>query len=197
MSEKLNSAIAVVGIDIGKNSFHVVGLDRARCDCAAAEVVAWPGGSTLCQHATVPDRHGGLRRRASSQPQAQGAWSRCPADAGEVRAALLEGTEERLPRRGGDRRGGAAADDEVRGDQDRRSARPAGVAPGARAAGQPAHRHHQSDPRLPAGARHCGAAGATLLARRVAGHPGHATRCPVATHGADHRGPGRRLAPAR
>jgi transposase len=28
MSQKLNSAIAVIGIDIGKNSFHVVGLDE-------------------------------------------------------------------------------------------------------------------------------------------------------------------------
>jgi transposase len=28
MSEKLNTAIAVIGIDIGKNSFHVVGLDQ-------------------------------------------------------------------------------------------------------------------------------------------------------------------------
>src|SRR5438093_1725834 len=28
MSEKLNSAIAVIGIDIGKNSFHIVGLDQ-------------------------------------------------------------------------------------------------------------------------------------------------------------------------
>src|SRR5262245_51922023 len=28
MSPKLNAAIAVIGIDIGKNSFHVVGLDR-------------------------------------------------------------------------------------------------------------------------------------------------------------------------
>ena len=27
MSRSLNSAIAVIGIDIGKNSFHVVGLD--------------------------------------------------------------------------------------------------------------------------------------------------------------------------
>ena len=27
MSEKPNTAIAVIGIDIGKNSFHVVGLD--------------------------------------------------------------------------------------------------------------------------------------------------------------------------
>jgi transposase len=28
MSQKLDSAIATVGIDIGKNSFHVVGLDE-------------------------------------------------------------------------------------------------------------------------------------------------------------------------
>jgi hypothetical protein len=28
MSHKLNSAIAVIGIDIGKNSFHIVGQDR-------------------------------------------------------------------------------------------------------------------------------------------------------------------------
>ena len=28
MSDKLNSAIAVIGIDIGKNSFHVVGHDQ-------------------------------------------------------------------------------------------------------------------------------------------------------------------------
>jgi transposase len=28
MSQNLNSAVAVIGIDIGKNSFHVVGLDQ-------------------------------------------------------------------------------------------------------------------------------------------------------------------------
>ena len=28
MSQKLNSAIAVMGIDIGKNSFHVIGQDK-------------------------------------------------------------------------------------------------------------------------------------------------------------------------
>jgi transposase len=28
MSQKLKSAIAVIGIDIGKNSFHVVGRDE-------------------------------------------------------------------------------------------------------------------------------------------------------------------------
>jgi transposase len=28
MSQKLNSAVAVIGIDIGKNSFHIVGHDQ-------------------------------------------------------------------------------------------------------------------------------------------------------------------------
>jgi hypothetical protein len=28
MSEKLDTAIALIGIDIGKNAFHVVGLDE-------------------------------------------------------------------------------------------------------------------------------------------------------------------------
>jgi transposase len=28
MSQKLNAAIAVIGIDIGKNSFHIVGQDH-------------------------------------------------------------------------------------------------------------------------------------------------------------------------
>jgi transposase len=33
MSDKLNSAIAVIGIDIGKNSFHVVGHDKRGAHC--------------------------------------------------------------------------------------------------------------------------------------------------------------------
>jgi len=28
MSQKLDTTIAVIGIDIGKNSFHVIGLDQ-------------------------------------------------------------------------------------------------------------------------------------------------------------------------
>ena len=43
MSQNLNSAVAVIGIDIGKNSFHVVGLDNRGAIVAASEVVAWPG----------------------------------------------------------------------------------------------------------------------------------------------------------
>src|SRR5262249_41916443 len=103
----------------------------ARSHCPAAEVVAWPGRIAAGQHAALPDWDGGLRRGASSQSQAQGSWSRCPVDAGEVRSPVFEGPEERLPRRGGNRRGGATSDDEVRGNEDRRSARPTGAASGA------------------------------------------------------------------
>ena len=41
----------------------------ARRDRAAAEVVAWPSRNSLRQYAALPDRHGSLRRRASSEPQ--------------------------------------------------------------------------------------------------------------------------------
>src|SRR5262249_44624560 len=67
----------------------------------------------------------------------------------------LSSTEERFPRCRGNRRGGAAPDDEVRRDQDRRAARLAGAAPREGAVGQSAYRHHQSDPRLLVGAGHC------------------------------------------
>jgi hypothetical protein len=40
-----------------------------------------------------------------------------------ARSALVEGSEERLPRRGDDCRGGTAPNDEVRGDEDVRTAR--------------------------------------------------------------------------
>jgi hypothetical protein len=43
MSQKSRTPIAVIGIDIGKNSFHVVGHDGRGCDYAATEVVATYG----------------------------------------------------------------------------------------------------------------------------------------------------------
>ncbi len=41
MSPTLKTAIAVVGIDIGKNSFHVVGLDQRGAIVLRAASVAW------------------------------------------------------------------------------------------------------------------------------------------------------------
>ena len=90
MSQNPDTAIAVIGIDIGKNSFHVVGLDPWR-HRAAAKVVAWSDRSATGQYATMPDWHGSLRRRPSPQPQTRGARSRCPVDAGQIRPPYSKG----------------------------------------------------------------------------------------------------------
>ena len=48
MSHKLNSEIAVIGIDIGKNWFHVVGHDRRGAMMLRQQSALWPA-SALCQ----------------------------------------------------------------------------------------------------------------------------------------------------
>jgi hypothetical protein len=72
MAEKLDSVIAVIGIDIGKNSFQVVGLGER-----GAIVVRQKWSRGRVEHGLpicpLPDRHGGLCRGASSQSAAEGA----------------------------------------------------------------------------------------------------------------------------
>jgi transposase len=51
MSEKLSSAITVIGIDIGKNSFHVVGMDRRG---AIALRQKWSRGQVEARLANMP-----------------------------------------------------------------------------------------------------------------------------------------------
>jgi transposase len=57
MSHTLNAAIAVVGIDIGKNSFRIVGHDERG---AIVLHQKWSRGQVearFCQYAAVPDRY--------------------------------------------------------------------------------------------------------------------------------------------
>jgi hypothetical protein len=68
MSQIPNSAIAVIGIDIGKNSFHVVGHDPRGAIVLRQKWVTWPSGSAARQYTALPDRHGSLRRRTSPEP---------------------------------------------------------------------------------------------------------------------------------
>ena len=75
MSQKLDTSPAVIGIDIGKNSFHIIGQNRRGSHRAAAEVVACPGAGPTRQSAAVSNWHGGMRRRASPQSHAKGTWS--------------------------------------------------------------------------------------------------------------------------
>ena len=76
MSQNLSRAISVIGIDIGKNSFHIVGLDERGAIVLRQK---WSRGQVEArvsrQYTAVPDRHGGLRRCSSPQPQTEGAWS--------------------------------------------------------------------------------------------------------------------------
>ena len=51
MSQNLNSAVAVIGIDIGKNSFHVVGLDDRG---AIALRQKWSRGQVEARLANMP-----------------------------------------------------------------------------------------------------------------------------------------------
>jgi hypothetical protein len=84
MSQTPNTAIAVIGSDIGKNSFHVVSHDARR---AIALRQKWSRGQVdarLANIPTLPVRYGGLRRRKSPEPQARIAWLRCQVDAGLI-----------------------------------------------------------------------------------------------------------------
>ena len=69
MPARARTAIAIVGIVIGKNSFHIVGLDD-RGAIALRQKRSRSQVEARCQHATLPGWHGGLLRRASSPSQA-------------------------------------------------------------------------------------------------------------------------------
>jgi len=67
----------VIGIDIGKNSFHVVGHDARGAIVLRQK---WSRGQVegaACQYTALSDRHGSLRGRTSPEPQTRIAWSRC------------------------------------------------------------------------------------------------------------------------
>jgi hypothetical protein len=84
MSQTSNTAIAVIGIGIGKNSFHVVGHDARSAIVLRQKWSRGPSGSAARQYTALPDWHGSLRRRTSPEPQTRIAWSRCQVDAGQI-----------------------------------------------------------------------------------------------------------------
>ena len=71
MSQKLNSATAVIGIDIGKNPFHVVGQDKrgsivlrqkwSRGQVEAGQDVAASMLAMACWRATLDQNQGNAK----------------------------------------------------------------------------------------------------------------------------------------
>ena len=97
MAATSQSAIAVIGIDIGKNSFHVVGLEGRG---GIVLLQTWSRGQVETRFANMSPCLIGMEacvgaHHLSRKLKALGA--RCAADAGEVRATLFQRPEERLP----------------------------------------------------------------------------------------------------
>jgi hypothetical protein len=75
MSQQSNNcAIAVIGIDIGKNSFHVVGHDQRGAIVLRQK---WSRGQVEARLASL-----------SPQPQAAATRPQCPDDASQIRATV-------------------------------------------------------------------------------------------------------------
>jgi transposase len=67
MPQKSTTAIAVIGIDIGKNSFHVVGYDaKVRCCARSGRAGKWKRGLPICHHACWGWRVHHLSRRLNA-----------------------------------------------------------------------------------------------------------------------------------
>src|SRR6187455_2814950 len=144
MSQTLNAAIAVIGIDIGKNSFHIVAFDdrgaivlrqrwsRSQVEARFANMPPCLIGMEACVGAHHLSRKlQGLGHDARLMP-AKYVRPYSKGQKNDFRDA--EAIAEAVQR----------PTDEVRGDKDCRSARSAGAASCARATGKPAYRHHQS-----------------------------------------------------
>ena len=171
MSQKLDTSPAVIGIDIGKNSFHIIGQNQRGAIVLRQK---WSRGQVEARLANLPPCRIGMEACVGAQHLSRKLTALGhdrAAEAGKVCAPVFQRSKERLSRCGSNRRGGATPDHEVRCHQDGQPTRLAGTAPGARAVCRSTYAHHQSNPRLPAGARNRGAARAAFLADRVAGHP--------------------------
>jgi transposase len=130
MSEKVISEIAVVGIDIGKTSFHVIGLDHRG---AVVLRQRWSRSQVEVRFANMPPCLIGMEacvgaHHLSRKLRALGHDARLM-PARYVRP-YSKGQKNDF-RDGGDRRGGPTADNEVCRHQDHGAARSAGAAPRA------------------------------------------------------------------
>ena len=98
MLQTLNTSIAVVGIDIGKNSFHLVGQDRRGAIVLRQK---WSRGQVEARLANLPPCLIGMEACVGAHHLSRKLQKldTTLADAGEVCSAVLEGTEERLSRR--------------------------------------------------------------------------------------------------
>ncbi len=182
--------IVTIGLDIAKSVFQVHGVDAAgqvvvRRQLRRSLVLRFFAGLAPCIV--------GVEACATS---AAGPGTQREVDAAVVREALRQAAKKRHGRCRSDLRGGDAADDAVRRDQDTRTAERTDAASHPADAGVPADNAEQHDPRPHGGVRHRGA-DRPAWARRAVGGSLRPRRCADAGVGARLPGRGRRTAIAR
>jgi transposase len=155
MSQKLDSSPAEIGIDIGKNSFHIIGQNQRGAIVLRQK---WSRGQMEARLANLPSCLVGMEACVGAHH-----LSRTLKALGHD-ARLMPAKYVRPYSKGqkNDYRDAEAIAEAVQRPTmkfvDGRPTRLAGAAPGARAGCRSAHGHHQSDPRFLVGARDRGAA---------------------------------------
>ena len=186
MSQKLNAVIAVIGIDIGKNSFHIVGHDHRGAIVLRQK---WSRDQVATRLANLPPCLIGMEacvgaHHLSRKLQGLGHDARLmPAkyvrpyskgqkndfrDAEAIAEAVQRPTMKFVAIKTADQLDLQA------------------LHRVSRSIGRSAYRRHQSDPCIPAGAGHRRAARPAFPAVRVAGYLGNTHRCALASHVAHH-----------
>ena len=164
-SQKTPETITTIGIDLGKNTFHLVGMDKRGAIALQRKVSRSQLEHRLCN---VPRCliGMGLLGLPSHRPPVDRSGPRRASDPGAVREAVSQRSQERLPRCRGGRGSCAAAHYALRDDQDAGTDGLAGSASCALAPRGPTDRNDQSNPRFPDRARHHCAAGRSPLAAK-------------------------------
>ena len=131
MTELSHSAIAVVGIDIGKNSFHVVALDQRGAIVLRQK---WSRGQVEARFADMPLCLVGMEACVGAYHLSR-KLTALGHDARLIPAKYVRpysnGQKNDFRDAEAIAEAGTAPDDEIRCDQDCRSTRLAGLAPGA------------------------------------------------------------------
>src|SRR6266498_558474 len=173
MSRKTEAGLAcTIGIDTGKNTLHLVGLD-AKGAVVLREKLA--RGRIAARLANVPPCLIGIEAGMATPYVARELLVLGHETGATVlRQTISSRSQERLPGRPRDCRSSAAPIDALCSGKDRRSARAPGAAPCAVSLDRWPDYRDQSDPQLPIGARHyrtprpsLPAATATTLATRT------------------------------
>ena len=88
--------ITTLGIDVSKNSFHVIGANRAGKTGVSTEVHTPEAHRVHCQSSALPHWHGGLPGLSALCSQVRGTWPSGQTDAGAVRKTLRQVEQKRL-----------------------------------------------------------------------------------------------------